>query len=263
MRASRVRRKFAAGEAVSITKMNTADPAIADIIGLNGFDCLWLCQEHIGLDWDRLGDLIRTAAMHDMDVMVRVAKGSYSDLIRPLEMGAAGIMVPHVTSPGEAQQIGMATRFYPIGRRAFDSGNADGAYCLLGPKEYIKHANDNTFVVVQIEDAEALPHIDGIVSAPGVDGVFVGPADLAHSLGAPGQFDHPDVLRAIQETAAACAKHGKQWGTPMGPQNGPKFVEMGARLIASGADVLGLTAYFRDLRKSMQPLGCEFTPRFE
>ncbi|MCC6585318.1 MAG: aldolase [Bryobacterales bacterium] len=261
MRASRVRRKLADGQPVMITKMNTADPVICDIIGLMGFDCLWICQEHIGLDWEQLGNLIRTAAMHDMDVMVRVAKGSYSDLIRPLEMGAAGLMVPHCGSADEARQIAQMTRFHPIGRRAFDSGNADGAYCLLSPAEYVKHANDNTFVVVQIEDPEAIPQIDEIASVAGIDGLFVGPADLVHSLGAPGQFDHPEIAHAVKDTAAACAKHGKAWGMPVSAEAAVNVMEQGGKLLASGADVLGLTAYFRNVRKQFEVLGVQFTPK--
>lgn len=244
-----------------ITKMNTADPAICDIIGLCGFDCLWLCQEHIGLGWEQLGNLIRTAAMHDMDVMVRVAKSCYSDLIRPLEMGAAGVMVPHCGSADEARQIAQMTRFHPLGRRAFDSGNTDGAYCLLSPAEYVRHANDNTFVVVQIEDPETIPEIDAIAAVPGIDALFVGPADMAHALGAPGQFDHPEIARAIKDTAAGCARHGKHWGMPVSAQTAAQIMEQGGRLLAAGADVLALTAYFGDLRVQFEALGVQFTPK--
>lgn len=242
-------------------KMNTADPVVCDIIGLNGFDCLWLCQEHVGLDWDRLGHLIRAAAVHDMDVLVRVAKGSYSDLIRPLELGAAGVMIPHCSSAEEARQVGAATRFHPLGRRAYDSGNADGAYCILSPQEYIDYANNNTFVVVQIEDPEAIDQIDDIAAAPGVDALFIGPADLSHALGEPGNTEHPEVKRAIGKTAAACARQGKAWGMPVTPETAPELIEQGAQLLAYGADVVGLTEYFRAVRQSFEQLGCQLTPK--
>jgi len=261
MRMSRVRRKLAEGKPVLVTKMNTFEPVIADMIGLLGFDCVWLCNEHSAVDWDRLGNLIRTCAMNDMDAMVRVSKGAYTDYIRPLELGAAGIMVPHCMSAQEARELGQSTRFHPLGRRALDSGNADGHYCMIPLEEYLRRANENTFVVAQIEDPEALAEIDGIVSAPGVDAVFVGPADLTHGLGVPGRFDDPRLHKAIADVAAACRRHGKHWGLPVSADTAPKYLEMGARFLASGADVLGLAAYLKDVRAKFQNIGFEFHGR--
>ncbi|MBM3792682.1 MAG: aldolase [Acidobacteria bacterium] len=261
MRPSRVRRKLAANQPVLCTKMNTLDPVIADMIGLIGFDCLWLCNEHTGIDWDRLGHLIRTAQVNDLDTMIRTDKGAYPDFIRPLEAGATSLMVPHCMSGAEARAIGQATRFQPLGRRALDSGNVDGHYCLIPLAEYLQKANENTFIVVQIEDPEALDQIDEIVAAPGVDVVFVGPADLSHGLGVPGQFQDRRVQKAIEDVADACRKHGKHWGLPVSPETAPKLMEMGARFLASGADVLGLGAYLRDLRGRFEKLGVEFEPK--
>ena len=258
MRKSRVRRKLAANQPVICTKMNTFDPVIADMIGLLGFDCLWLCNEHTGLDWDRMGNLIRTAAMNDMDTLIRTDKGAYADFIRPLEAGATGLMVPHCMSADEARQIGQATRFHPIGRRALDSGNADGHYCLIPLAEYLQQANENTFIMVQIEDPEALEQIDEIVAAPGIDLVFVGPADLSHGLGVPGHFTDRRIVKAIEQVADSCRKHGKHWGLPVTPESAPKYLEMGARFLSSGADVLGLGAYLKDLRARFHNLGVEF-----
>ncbi len=258
MRKSRVRRKLAANQPVMCTKMNTFDPVIADMIGLLGFDCLWLCNEHTGLDWDRMGNLIRTSSMNDMDTLIRTEKGAYTDLIRPLEVGATGLMVPHCLSAAEARAVGQATRFQPLGRRALDSGNADGHYCLIPLSEYLQQANENTFIIVQIEDPEALDQIEEIVAAPGVDVIFVGPADLSHGLGVPGQFQDPRIVKAIEEVAAACKKHHKHWGLPVSPESAPKYMEMGARFLASGADVIGLGAYLKDLRGKFHHIGVEF-----
>lgn len=259
MRTSRVREKLAAGKPVLVTKMNTLDPVIADLIGLIGYDCLWICNEHSSIDWDRMGHLIRTASLNGMDTMVRVAKGAYTDLIRPLELGAAGIMVPHCMNGEESRWIGQQTRFQPQGRRALDSGNSDGFYCMVPLADYLRHANENTFVVAQIEDPEALDHIEEIVAAPGVDCVFVGPADLSHGLGVPGNFADERVQGAIRHVAESCRKHGKHWGLPVSPESAPKYLEMGARFLASGADVLALGAYFKDLRSKFQNLGFEFS----
>ncbi|MFN7924268.1 MAG: aldolase/citrate lyase family protein [Bryobacteraceae bacterium] len=261
MRISRVRQKLAENKPVICTKMNTLDPMVADIIGLLGFDCLWICNEHTGINWDRMDHLCRVGAVHGMDTMVRVDKGSYCDFIRPLELGATGLMVPHCKSAAEAAEIGQATRFQPLGRRALDSGNVDGAYCLIPMHDYLRLANENTFVVVQIEDPEALDQIDEIASAPGVDVLFVGPADLTHALGVPGQFNDPRLTKAIEDVAAACKKYGKHWGLPVSTESAPKYLEMGARFVNCGADVIGLGSYFKDVRAKLEKVGFEFSPK--
>lgn len=261
MRVSKVRRKLAENQPVLCTKMNTLDPMVCEIIGLVGFDCLWLCNEHTGIDWDRMGHLVRTAAMNNMDSMVRVSKGGYTDFIRPLELGATGIMVPHCMSGAEAAYVGQQTRFQPLGRRALDGGNCDGAYCMVPVADYLKHANDNTFVIVQIEDPEALGHIEEIVAAPGVDIVFIGPADLSHGLGVPGQTRDPRIVKATEEVAAACKKYGKHWGIPVSAETAPMYLEMGARFLASGADVLALGPYFKEVRSKFEKLGFTFEPK--
>ena len=232
-----------------------------DLIGLLGFDCLWICREHCPIDGDRLAHLIRTAGLNDMDTLVRVPKGCYSDFIHPLELGATGIMVPHCMSAQEAREVVRTTRFHPLGRRPLDGGNSDGHYCMIPLGEYLRQANENTFVVVQIEDPEALEHIEEIVAVDGIDCVFIGPADLSHGLGVPGQTDHPEIVRTIQRVAAACAKHGRAWGLPVSPANASRYLEMGARFLTCGADVLGLHQYFLEIRKSFESLGFEFRPK--
>lgn len=256
-----MRRKLRSGEAVICTKMNTADPVIMDMIGLLGFDCVWMCNEHVALDWDRLGHLIRTASMNDMDSMVRVAKGSYSDFIRPLELGTSGLMVPHCKDEAEVQQVVQQTRFPPQGRRPFDGGNSDGNYTLTPISDYLRQANENTFVIVQIEDAEAIDRIDGIAAVEGIDALFVGPGDLSLSLGVPGQTKHPKIVETIARVAEACRKHGKHWGLPVTAETVAEHIKMGARFLACGADVLGLKDYYSELRNRLEAEGITFSPK--
>ena len=81
-----------------MAKINLADPRVIEIVGQAGLDAVWLCNEHVPNDWLNLENMIRAARLHDMDALVRVDKGSYGDFIKPLEAGAAGIIVPHVES---------------------------------------------------------------------------------------------------------------------------------------------------------------------
>src|SRR6202167_2937409 len=145
MRPSRTLAKLRRREIVKCVKLNLIDPRVAEIAGLCGFDCIWLDQEHTATTLIAVENMIRAAKMHDVDTLVRVARGSYSDLICPLELDAAGIMVPHVMSLADAKRIVHQTRFHPIGRRPLDGGNADGAFCLLPGERYIAQANEQRF----------------------------------------------------------------------------------------------------------------------
>lgn len=130
MRRSRVLQQLRSGAIVHSIKLNFADARIAEMAALSGIDCIWTDMEHVANDWTIIENQIRAAKVHDTDTTVRVARGSYSDYIRPLELDAAGIMVPHVKSAAEAEEIVRAVKFHPIGLRPVDGGNADGSYCL-------------------------------------------------------------------------------------------------------------------------------------
>src|SRR5690606_12098783 len=110
----------------SVLKLNLADPRIVEIAALDGIDAVWLCQEHVPNDWLMLENQLRAARIYNIDTLVRVERGSYSDYLRPLEAGATGIIVPHVASADEARQIVDWVRCHPLGRRALDGGNVDG-----------------------------------------------------------------------------------------------------------------------------------------
>ncbi len=262
MHESLVLKKLRNNEPVWCAKTNLTDPNVLELYGPLGVHCVWLCMEHGPVDWQTVHNQIRTAKIYGMDTMVRVAKGSYSDLIRPLEMDATGLMIPHCMSGEEAADIVRMTRFHPLGRRALDSGNSDGPFCLRPTEEYCRFANEQRFIVVQIEDKEAVDDMEAIVATEGIDAFFIGPADLSHSYGSPGQLDHPKVLDAVDKLAALCAKHKRQWGLPCSPDKAPELIAKGARFLACGADVVGIAQYFKQLRSGFQAAGLTFDAEF-
>jgi len=247
MRPSKVLKKLRAGEIVNCIKLNFGDARVAEMAAMCGFDCLWLDMEHVPTDWLTLEHQIRAAKIYDVDTMVRVARGSYSDYIKPLEADAAGIMVPHLMSLEDAKKVVWQTRFSPIGRRAVDGGNADGAYCMIDFKEYVKTANEQRFVAVQIEDPEPLDQLEEIAKLKGIDMLFFGPGDFSHGIGAPGQWDHPLIHQARERIAKVARKNGKFAGTVGGLDNLKELIDMGYQFINIGADVIGLSDYFSKL----------------
>jgi len=226
-------------------KINTLDPRVVEIAGLAGFPFVWLCNEHVPNDWVNLEQQIRAAKLHDMDTMVRVAKGSYSDYLKPLEADATGIMVPHVTTAEEARQIVKWTRFYPLGERPIDGGNADGLYCRASTADYIAHGNRERFIVLQIESPEGLENIEAIAAVEGFDALHFGPGDFSHRIGAAGNSQHPKVLEARRTIARVAARHGKYaMSQPIAPVR--ELASEGYQIFSVGADVVGLNDYMND-----------------
>ncbi|MCE5250206.1 aldolase [bacterium] len=243
MRRSKVLHKLRSGEVVNCFKLNLADGRAAEIAAIAGFDCIWVCMEHVANDWEVIEKQIWASKSYDTDVMVRVSRGGYSDYVRPLELDASGIMVPHLMSVEDARQVVRMTRFHPVGRRPVDGGNADGAYCSIEFREYLRQANEERFVVVQIEDPEPLEELDAIASVDGIDMLFFGPGDFSHGIGVPGEWNHPKILEARKRVVEAALAHGRFAGTVGGLWNLEELIAMGYRFINLGADVLALNEY--------------------
>lgn len=247
MRKSRVLRQMRAGKVATCVKLNLESVRNVDIAAMCGFDCIWVDMEHVPTDYGFLENAVRAAKVYDTDILTRVRRGCYSNLINPFEADATGIMVPHLMSLEDAKQVVYYTKFHPIGRRPIDGGNADGAYCLIEGNDYIKQANEERFVIVQIEDPEPLADLEEICALPGIDMIFFGPADFSQGIGAPHDFGDPRIEDTKKRIAECARRHGKWAGTVGGPANFDALVDMGYTFIATGADVLALSAYYKDM----------------
>lgn len=245
LRSSRILRLLRENRIPTTLKVNLSEPRVIELAGLSGVDGVWLCNEHVPNDWIGLENQIRAARLHDIDALVRVARGSYSDYIKPFEADATGIIVPHVADADEARQIVEWTRFHPVGKRALDGGNLDGRFCLVPMDEYLRHSNTERIVILQIESPEALEHVEAITAVPGFDGILFGPGDFSHRIGKAGQIDAPEVVAARQRVGAACRKNGKfaMAAGLIAPL--ADLVREGYHVVNIGADVVGLTGYVK------------------
>ncbi len=251
MRKSRVLRRMREGKVAFSFKLNFACARAAEFAGMFGFHCIWSDLEHVANDWSVVESQVWAAKNYDTDIMVRVSKGSYSDYIRPLEIDAAGIMVPHVMSAEEAREIVRWTRFYPTGRRPVDGGNADAKYLGVGAADYIRQANEQRFVTIQIEDPEGIENLDEIAAVPGIDMLFFGPGDYSHSLGIIGQMNHPEVQKARKKVVEAAASNGKFAGTVGNPDNCGELAAMGYNFLNTGSDVGFLGKACREIAEKL------------
>ncbi len=240
-------RNLRAGNFVRVACISrVSDPWLTEVVGRLGFDVVWLDMEHRSFGYAAIAPIALACRATGMDLMVRILKTGYSSPMRVLESGANGIMVPHCLSAGEARQWVEWTRFPPWGKRGFDGAGADADYMLADPVEHLKHANEETFLVLEIEDREAVECVENIAALQGVDLLFVGTSDLTLSYGVPMQFSHPLVERAIDRVAAAAAKAGKWWGIPTGTaEEAQKALDRGARMVTCGSDHAFLVSGFQ------------------
>lgn len=238
MRRSRVLEKLRRGDcAVCIGVSMAPAPEVVEMAGLAGFDVCWIDMEHRDYSYREVNHMIRAARVQDMDAMVRLRREGYFSYFRPFEAGATGIMVPHCMSGDDARQVARNARYYPIGLRGFETVGADADYGTADPHEYMEWVNRETFVIVQIEDREAVEDVDAIAATPGIDLLFVGPADLSQSYGVPLQTQHPEVQAAMDRVDEAARKYGKFWGAPArGAEGARSLIERGARFVNVGTD---------------------------
>jgi 4-hydroxy-2-oxoheptanedioate aldolase len=233
-----LRAKAAGGRTVGIW-LTLGNSFVAEQLGRLGFEWVVIDKQHGSIEWSDVGPAIQAIELGGSTALVRVEWNSPELIMRALDLGAAGVIVPMVSTADEARRAATAARYPPRGIRSF--GPTRNYYAA--DAEQIEPA-----CIVMIETREALDNLTAIVGTPGVDAVFVGPADLALALGVPISLPmHARVLEAIDTTVAACQAAGVLPGAAsFSVQNAAEFLERGVRLLSLGADV----SY---LRRGAQP----------
>lgn len=255
---SKVLAKLRAGKPALCTNASGGpSPMLNGLAAKIGFDAIWIDGEHRGFSEDQIAAMILAVRLAGADPLVRIRKESPASYFRPLEMGAAGVMVPHIKSPEEAEEAVKNFRFAPRGLRGMDGVGVDADYGLVPPAEQMPFLNAETWLVLQIEDREAIDCIDEIAAVEGYDILLVGPADLTQALGVPAQFDHPTVTGAIERVRQAALKHGKTYAK-IAPLEGVRAaLDSGARFINVGADLPLLIKAWTEIHDGFHAIAAE------
>lgn len=178
-------------------------PMISRFLGQMGWDWIILDRQHGSFNWETTYECIHIIRAAGVRPLVRVAIGQTHEVQKALDLGAGGVIVPMVNSREESQRMAAAAKYPPLGERSI-GGDSHYHY---GP-DYPERANESTLLLVQIEHIRAVENVEGILDLPGVDGCFVGPTDLALSMGLPRlAFEHvPEHRRAIDRIVNACVR---------------------------------------------------------
>jgi 4-hydroxy-2-oxoheptanedioate aldolase len=261
MRFSQIRAKLSRNEPVLITTLHLCDATLFEMGSLMGFDGLWIDMEHHAHSLDAVQNLMRAARIGRSDIVLRPAKGEFMRMGRMLEAGAQVIIYPRCDNADEAAEFVTWAKFPPVGKRGCDGGCADNPYCFTPTDQYIRHANEQTVLVAQIEDPAALENVESIAAVPGIDAIFLGPGDFSAFGGFPGQINHPLVEDASRRIAEATRRAGKHWGRPVASaEEAQRYVEQGARFFNCSSDLLMIKEGLLRLQRTFVAAGFSFNP---
>src|SRR5882672_10814627 len=225
IRPNRVKQRLASGQVATILS-GTNDPDLIDQLGPLGADGIWLEGEHGGVDYADLGNLTRACDLWAVTSVVRVMDNDYATIYRTLDRGAQGIVVPHVNTRAEAQAVVEGAKFAPLGKRGMFTSRQG-----FGVGDYLKTANDQSLLIVLIEDIVAIGALDEILKVDHIDAFFVAPNDLATSMGHIGNMGHPDVQKTIDGALSAIVRAGRTPGMLVNTGNVEKYARMGVRAV--------------------------------
>jgi 2-keto-3-deoxy-L-rhamnonate aldolase RhmA len=257
MKRNIVKQKLQAGHLVYGGWITLPCPAVAEVMALSGLDFLVIDTEHGAINIESVQAILQAMAGTDVVPIIRLAGSQRMFANKILDTGPLGIIVPMVSSPEEARATVSAALYPPEGTRGIGLGRAQG-YELDRREEYLKVANELMLVTVQVEHRDGVECIDEIVATPGIDLVFLGPADLAGSMGYRTQPGHPDVAKAIDRVAQA-ARHAKiPVGIPVsGPEDLSQRVKQGFQFFHIGVDTVYLGGACRRGLREAQLAGAE------
>ena len=225
-----------AGEALFGLFLDLGSPTSAELCAATGYDWLLVDLEHGAATEADLLALLHAVEVGGSTALVRPQSGERIRIGRALDMGARGIMVPRLESAAQAEEAVTFLRYPPDGIRGVAT-RVRGAGLGAVAHADVKRLNERVVGIIQIESVGGLRDADAIAALDGVDVLFVGPADLSHSLGIPGQFQHADYLGALDRVVAACRAHGKAAGILVyDTAVVPRHLELGFTFVGIGAD---------------------------
>jgi 2-keto-3-deoxy-L-rhamnonate aldolase RhmA len=225
IRPNRIKQQLAAGKVATILS-GTNDPDLIDQLGTVGADGIWLEGEHGGVDYADLGNLTRACDLWGVTSVVRVMDNDYATIYRTLDRGAQGIVVPHVNTREEALHVVEAAKFAPLGKRGMFTSRQG-----FGVGDYLKTANDQSLLIVLIEDIAGVRNLAEVVKVDHIDVFFVAPNDLATSMGKIGELSHPEVQKTVDGAIQQIVAAGKTAGTLVSSANVERYTRLGVRCI--------------------------------
>lgn len=248
MPVNKMKVKFGASQPAFGLSVMIPSPQIVESAAGMGFDWVLIDCEHGTVGLESMELMVMAAEAAGVTPIVRPRTHSADDILQALDRGALGVQIPHIKNADEARAAVAAVKFHPLGRRSLAVGTRASGYGLRASVGgFVEEANAATLVCIQIEDAEALPHLDEMLKVEGVDVFFIGPSDLSQSMGHPGNAKAPSVAKAIDEALAKIVAAGKTPGMPASAEVVQDVMAKGVRYIYTHLPLIlgsGAKTYF-------------------
>jgi len=226
---NRMKERLNARQPVFGVSVMFASPNVVDMVGRLGFDWVLIDCEHGSASPDGVEMMVMAAEAAGITPVARPPVNSPEAILRVLDRGALGVQVPHVSTADDARRAVEAVKYHPLGERGLGAGIRSAGYGFgVSMQDYTTQANRETLVCVQLEDTEALRNLDQILLVEGVDVFFLGPSDLAQSMGYPGQVDAPAVQAALKSAFATIVAAGKAPGSAGNAAAASNYLAQGA-----------------------------------
>lgn len=234
-----LKQRLCAGQPVigtMLTELTT--PGACLTVKRAGYDFVIFDTEHNRCGIETMSWLLRCGRDIGLPVIVRAPAFEGQWPTRYLDLGAAGNLFPRVETAEEAERIVRLVKYPPWGARGLGTNTGHDDYHAQPAADFTRQANENLFVIVQLETKLGWANREAIFSVPGIDATFIGPNDLALSLGLPGQLSHPSVLSAMQDIFDSARHHGVAPGIhAFDVPSALRFIEMGATFIAFSSEL--------------------------
>ena len=246
-----IKRMAANGQKALGTFFELGGIAAAECLGIAGLDFFVIDTEHGPFDVESALPAIMAADRRGMTPFVRIKDSSRPSVLKMLDIGAKGLVVPCVNTTEEVERLVEYAKYYPTGRRGFSftlAGAFGYADFARDTQTYFDTSNRETLLIPQCETRGCLDHIEEIASMEGVDGIFIGPYDLSVALGKPAQMDNPELVDAIRHILKACKANGKISMIFTGKADAVKtFFDQGFDCVACGMDATFLIEAYKSL----------------
>jgi 4-hydroxy-2-oxoheptanedioate aldolase len=237
---NRAKRKLKSGQPTYGVLSTSADPQMAELFGLAGFDYYMLDAEHGLMDAAQVMDVIRACELVNITPMVRIGSKDPKIVLQYLDAGMMGLMMPGLETVADIRVLIDAVKYPPLGKRGMGLTRASG-YIVVGNEavDFINFSNEEIMVITQFEDAALLDRFEEMISQPGVDAVVIGPRDLSLNMGFPHGPNHPEVQEMIDRVVDICKKTGVAAGITAGSRaDSVKQVARGATMILAIAQLV-------------------------
>ncbi len=252
MRANSSKAKLAGGQVVFGAIISRYSPDLVELLGATGYDFVMIDCEHGPMSLDQVEHMVRAAEVFGITPIARVPDHADSTILRYLDRGLQGVIVPHINTGGEADAVARAARYHPEGHRGVGGGRAHDYGVKVSREESTRWINSQTLVIPMVEDTEAVENLDEILAVPGIDVVHVASGDLGQSMGNPGPGEVRELMRQVIPRIRAAGKQvGVGGNSPADAAGVAEFIKLGAQFVTISAwGLLRLGA--EDFRKRVQ-----------